>query len=48
MTSLYIVHQSVMIRAGPIGVVYRGGGTESPKLEPSVASRELGESMRGG
>ena len=34
-------------RAGPRGVDY-GGGTESRLLEPSGASRERGESRRGG
>ena len=35
-------------RAGPRGVVYGGGGTSSRRLEPSGASNEWGESMRGG
>ena len=40
---------STYIRAGPRGVVYGGGGgTSSPKLEPSGACRQRGESMSGG
>ena len=36
-------------RAGPRWVVYGGGGgTSSQRLETSDASRERGESMRGG
>ena len=38
-----------MLRAGPRGDVYGGGGgNSSQKLEPSGASRERGESMSGG
>ena len=36
------------LRAGPSGVAYMGGGTESRRLESSSTSQEHWESMRGG
>ena len=37
----------IIVRAGPRGVNYGGGGTGSRRLEPSGASRERGREGEG-